>query len=176
VPSATVPSASTAGHPALRELTRAVAGPLICVIVLLGLLSAWVSTGGAGTLTRVRLQITLAAVPDRGVTPQTETGPATTFMTIRNLTATPDELLSVTSPLARHIVLTERTGPGAPQTVVRDLVIPARAELFLSPAGDDIVLQDPATYEYRTTVPLTLTFRHSGTITLQALVTIPDTP
>jgi copper(I)-binding protein len=176
VTATTAPAASTARRAPLRELARAVAGPLICVIVLLGLLSAWVSTGGAGTLTRVRLQITLAAVPDRGVTRQTATGPATTFMTIRNLTATPDELLSVTSPLARHIVLTERTAPDAPQSVVRDLVIPARAELFLSPAGDDIVLQDPATYEYRTTVPLTLTFRHAGTITLQALVTIPDTP
>jgi hypothetical protein len=168
--------ADAAGRASLREAMRAVAGPLICVIVLLGLLSAWVSTGGAGTLTRFRLQITLAAVPDRGVTPQALTGPATTFMTIRNLTSTPDELLSVTSPLARHIVLTERTGPGAPQRVVHDLGIPARAELFLSPTGDDIVLQHPATYEYRTTVPLTLTFRHSGTITLQALVTIPDTP
>jgi copper(I)-binding protein len=159
-----------------RELVRAIAGPLICVIVLLGLLSTWVASGGAGTLTRIRLQITLAAVPVRGFTPQTATGAATTFMTIRNLTGTPDELLSVTSPVASRVVLTQRTGPAAPETVVSDLVIPAQAALILSPFGDDIVLQNPASYEYQTTVPLTLTFRHAGTVTVDAAVTLPETP
>jgi copper(I)-binding protein len=160
----------------LRDLVRAMAGPLICVMVLLGLLSTWVVTGGAGTLTRIRLQITLAAVPVRGFTPRTATGAATTFMTIRNLTGTPDELLSVTSPVASRIVLTERAGPTAPETVVSDLVIPARAALILSPFGADIVLQNPASYEYQTTVPLTLTFRHAGTVTVHAVVTLPETP
>lgn len=170
------PTPAADGRELPRDLARAVAGPLICVIVLLGLLSAWVTTGGAGTLTRIRLQITLAAVPVRGFTPQTASGAATTFMTIRNLTGTPDELLSVTSPVASRVVLTERTGPAAAQTVVSDLVIPAQAALILSPFGDDIVLQDPGSYEYRTTVPLTLTFRHAGTVTIDAVVTLPGTP
>jgi copper(I)-binding protein len=170
------PSAAAARREVLRDLTRSVAGPLICGIVLLGLLTAWVVTGGAGTLTQIRLQITLAAVPERGVTPQTATGAASTFLTIKNLTSTPDELLSVTSPIASRIVLTEQAGPGAPQMVVSDLVIPAEAELFLSPLGDDIVLQNPAFYEYQATVPLTLRFRHAGTVTIDAAVTLPGTP
>jgi copper(I)-binding protein len=176
VTAAASPATAAAGRELARDLARAVAGPLICVIVVLGLLSAWVAAGGAGTLTRIRLQITLAAVPARGFTPQSAAGAATTFMTIRNLTGTPDELLSVRSPVASRIVLTKRPGPAASRTVVSDLVIPAQAALILSPFGDDIVLQDPAFYEYQTTVPLTLSFRHAGTVTINAVVTLPETP
>jgi copper(I)-binding protein len=166
-----------AAHPGLwRELARAVAGPLICVVTLLGLLSAWVVTGGAGTLTPSRLRITLAAVPARGATFHAAAGAATTFMTIRNLTGAPDELVSVTSPVARRVVLTERASPAATPTVVGGLAVPARTALILSPLGDDIVLLDPAPYESRTTVPLTLTFRHAGTVTIDAAVTRPGTP
>jgi copper(I)-binding protein len=38
------------------------------------------------------------------------------------------------------------------------------------------VLQQPSPYESRATVPLTLTFRHSGTVTIDAPVTSPGTP
>ena len=39
-----------------------------------------------------------------------------------------------------------------------------------------LVLQQPSPYESRATVPLTLTFRHSGTVTIDAPVTGPGTP
>jgi copper(I)-binding protein len=158
------------------DLARAAAGPLICAIALTGLLSAWVISGGAGTLTPVRLQITQAAVPMRGFTAQSAAGPATTFLTIRNLTGTPDELIAVTSPDAGRIQLTVRSGPADSRAVVSDLVIPARSALTLTPFGDDIVLADPAPYEDRSSVQLTLTFRHSGTVTIDAAVTAPGTP
>jgi copper(I)-binding protein len=172
--SAGVGGARLSGLP--RELARAAAGPLICVIVLTGLLSAWVISGGAGTLTKVRLQITQAAVPMRGFTTKTAAGPAATFLTIRNLTGVPDELISVTSPVASRVQLTVRLGAAASRTVVGDLVIPARSTLSLTPFGDDIVLQDPAPYEDQSTVPLTLTFRHAGIVTIEAAVTAPGTP
>jgi copper(I)-binding protein len=159
-----------------RELARAAAGPLICVVVLTGLLSGWVISGGAGTLTKVSLQVTQAAVPMRGFTAKTAAGPATTFVTIRNLTGQPDELIAVTSPIASRVQLTARSGPGASRPVVSDLVIPARSTLTLTPFGDDIVLQDPAPYENQPSVPLTLTFRHAGTVTIDAAVTAPGTP
>jgi copper(I)-binding protein len=159
-----------------RELGRAAAGPLICVMVLTGLLSAWVAGGGAGTLTKVRLQITLAAVPMRGFTAKTAAGPATMFLTIRNLTSTPDELIAVSSPIASQVRLTVRSGPAAARTVVSDLVVPARSVLSLTPFGDDIVLQDPAPYEAQASVPLTLTFRHAGIVTIDAIVTAPGSP
>ena len=76
----------------MRDLLRAAAGPLICAVVVTGLLAAWTGTGGGGTLTRVRLQVTQAAVPMRAFTPQkaAEVHAATTFLTIRNLGGSPD--------------------------------------------------------------------------------------
>ncbi len=162
----------------LRDLLRSAAGPVICAVVLTGLLAAWVASGGAGTLTRVRLQVTLAAVPMRAFTPQAADaiGTATTFLTIQNLGGTPDELIAATSPVARRVVLTERSGPGSARTAVTDLVVPAHGTLTLSPLGADLILQDPAPFETSTSVALTLTFRHAGTVTIDAPVTAPGTP
>jgi copper(I)-binding protein len=171
--------AQPAGEPGLlRGLALAAAGPVICAIVLTGLLSGWVAAGGAGTLTRVRLQVTLAAVPMRGFTPQASAaaGPATSYLTIRNLSATPDDLVAVSSPISRRVVLTRRAGPTAPRIRVDALAIPADGTLTLSPLGDDVVLQDPEPFENLPTVPLTLTFRNAGSITIDAPVTAPGTP
>ncbi len=59
-----------AGHGWLSDLARSAAGPVICAAALTGLLSAWVAAGGAGTLTRVRLEVTVAAVPMRAFSPR----------------------------------------------------------------------------------------------------------
>ena len=67
-PSATPPR-DEPGRNVLRDLARAAIGPVICAVVLTGLLSAWVATGGAGTLSRVKLQVSMAAVPMRAFTP-----------------------------------------------------------------------------------------------------------
>ena len=58
----------------LRHLARAAAGPVVCAAVVIGLMSAWVATGGAGTITvnRTRILVTLAAIPMHSLTP----GPA----------------------------------------------------------------------------------------------------
>jgi copper(I)-binding protein len=172
------PAPNSPGRAWLRDLLRAAAGPVICAVLLTGLLAAWVATGGAGTLTRVKLQVTLAAVPMRAFTPQAAAaiGTATTFLTIKNLSGTPDELIAASSPIADRIILTERTGPTAPRTVTADLVVPAHGTLTLSPFGDDLVLQDPAPFETSMAVPLILTFRQAGTVTIDAPVTAPGTP
>jgi copper(I)-binding protein len=175
---AAAPVPPAGGPGVLKGLALAAAGPVICAIVLTGLLSGWVAAGGAGTLTRVRLQVTLAAVPMRGFTPQASAaaGAATSYLTIRNLSAAPDELVAVTSPISRHVVLTRRAGPASPRIRVAVLTIPAHGTLTLSPLSDDVVLQDPVPFESLPTVPLTLTFRHSGSITIDAPVTPPGTP
>jgi copper(I)-binding protein len=172
------PAPDPPGRAWARDLLRAAAGPVICAVLLTGLLTAWVAAGGAGTLTRVRLQVTLAAVPMRAFTPRAAAavGTATTFLTINNLSGTPDELVAASSPVAGRVILTERGSPTAPRTVITDLVIPAHGTLTLSPFGDDLVLQDPAPFEASATVPLTLTFRHAGTVTIDAPVTAPGTP
>jgi copper(I)-binding protein len=152
------------GH--LSALARAVAGPVIAALVVTGLLAAWVRTGGAGTLTRVRLQVSLAAVPMRAFTAQAAAADrsATTFVTIRNLSGTPDQFVAARSPLARRVVLTGG-GPARSGTTVPSLTIPAHGTLQLSPFGEDAVLQDPPPFETLAAVPLVLTFRHAGTVT-----------
>jgi copper(I)-binding protein len=161
----------------LAELGRAVAGPVACAAVLTGLLSAWVASGAAGTLTRVRIQVTLAAVPMRAFTSRAADAvdAAGVYLTIRNLASTPDELIAVRSPVSRHVVLTERAGAAA-RPAVDGLAVPAGSTLSLSPLGDDVVLENPVPFEGRQTVPLTLVFRHAGQVTIDAPVTAPGTP
>jgi copper(I)-binding protein len=161
----------------LTELLRAAAGPVICALVLTCLLSAWVASGGAGTLTRARLQVTLAAVPMRAFTPSASAAVGAThiYLDIRNLSGTPDELVAVRSPIALHAVFTER-GLGTRQTTVSSLPIPAHGTLTLSPLTDDVVLERPVPYEDTGAVSLTLVFRHAGEVTIAAPVTAPGTP
>jgi copper(I)-binding protein len=118
------------------------------------------------------------AVPMRAFTPQASAavGVATTFLTIRNLSGSPDELVAVRSPIAPTAVLTSRAALGAPGVVVSELAIPAHGTLTLSPVGDDVVLRNPAPFENSASVPLILTFRHAGTVTIEASVTAPGTP
>jgi copper(I)-binding protein len=165
-----------AGHGRLAELARAAVGPVACAAVLIGLLSAWVAGTGAGTLTRVRIQVTLAAVPMRAFNPKAAVGAARLYLTIRNLAGTPDELLAVRTPIATDVALTERAAAGAPAAVVSGIAIPANATLTLSPLGDDVVLENPVPFEDRQSVPLTLVFRHAGQLTIDAPVTAPGTP
>ena len=159
----------------MRDLLRAVAGPVICAAVVTGLLAAWAGTGGGGTLTRVRLQVTRAAVPMRAFTPKAADAvrTATTFLTIRNLSGTPDELVAARSPFAHRLVLTQRTGPTGPAAGVGALVIPAHGTLTLTPFGDDLILLQPSPYESQATVPLTLTFRHAGSFSAPTATIVP---
>jgi copper(I)-binding protein len=157
------------------ELARAAAGPVICALVLIGALCGWVASGGAGTLTPVQLKVTLAAVPMRAFSAKADAaaGSTSTYLVIRNLTGTPDQLVAVRTPIARRAVLTERSGPAATPVPVRSLTVPANGTLTLTPLGSDVVLEHPDAFESSSQVPLTLVFRNAGTITIEAPVTAP---
>lgn len=172
------PPRSGAGRGWLTELARAAAGPVACAVALAGLLSAWVATSGAGTLTRVHITISLAAVPMRSFTPQAAAavGAAHTYLVIHNLGGSPDQLIAVRSPIASRIVLTRRSGLAGQPGVVSSLPIPGHGTLTLSPLTDDVVLENPLPFEDSRAVPLTLVFRHAGQITIDAPVTAPGTP
>ena len=161
-----------------RDALRAMAGPLICATVLTGLLTGWAVIGGAGALTRTRLEVTTGRGADASLHPRAAGAvhAATTYLTITNITGTADELVAVSSPIARRAVLTRRRGPAYPRTAVAALAIPAHGTLSLNPFVDDVVLQQPVPYENDTTVPVTLTFRHAGSVTIDAFVTAPGTP
>ena len=154
-------------------LVRAGLAPVICAAALIGLLSAWVATGGAGTVSRVTIKVGQAAVtlPSSSAPDQ-----AATFLTITNLGG-PDTLLSVRSPAASRVTFVRHNGSAAgPGVTLRQMAIPAHATLSLNPFGLDIVLQDPRALAIGTTVPLILTFRHAGQVTVDAAVTPPGTP
>ena len=171
-------AAPPGAHGRLAEVARAAAAPLISAVLITGLLSAWVIAGGAGSVTRVRVQIALAAVPMRAYT-ASQASPihqAPTYLTIRNLSGQPDELLSVRTPVARRVVLTGPPGPGGARPTLSALAIPAHGSITLSPLSDDAVLLDPAPYESDMTVLLTLVFRHAGRVQVVATVTAPGSP
>ncbi|HEY2522606.1 MAG TPA: copper chaperone PCu(A)C [Streptosporangiaceae bacterium] len=162
----------------LGDLVKAAAIPVGCAVVLTGLLAAWVATGGAGTIHRVRMQVSQAAIPARGYTASSAAAvhSAALYLTIRNLTGQPDELTAVSSPASPRVVLTRRQTVGGPRTVVRELTVPAHGTLRLTPFGDDVILENPVAYEARASVPLVLTFRHTGQLSVDAAVSAPGTP
>ena len=162
----------------LNDLVRAAAVPVAGAVVLIGLLAAWVVTGGAGTLHRVRMQVSQAAIPARGYTASAAAAvhSAPMYLTIRNLTGQADELTGVSSPAARRVELVTRQRVGGPRTVVHSLNVPAHGTLTLTPFGDDVVLENPATYETQSSVPVVLTFKHTGKLTVDATVSAVGTP
>jgi copper(I)-binding protein len=101
------------------------------------------------------------------------TGSASTYLVVRNLTGTPDQLVAVRTPIARRAVLTGRSGPAATPVPVRSLTVPADGTLTLTPLGNDVVLEHPDAFESSRQVPLTLVFRNAGSITIEAPVTAP---
>ncbi|HTZ29134.1 MAG TPA: copper chaperone PCu(A)C [Streptosporangiaceae bacterium] len=167
------PSVEGRPHGSGAELIRAALAPVICAAALIGLLSAWVATGGAGTVSRVTIKVGLAAVT---LPSSSEPDAADTYLTITNLGG-PDRLLSVRSPEAEHVVLVRHTGSAAgPGTALRQVAIPAHGTLSLNPFGVDIVLRDPRSLTVDDSVVLVLTFQHGGRVTVYATVTPPGTP
>jgi copper(I)-binding protein len=161
----------------LARAVGPVAAPLACAVALTGLLSAWVATGGGGTLRRMPLQFTLTAVSSpqpeasRGGSPAT----APAYLTIKNL-AGPDELLSARTPAARVILVRNGHQPFGAGATLAGLPVPGHAVTNLSPFGPDIVLIRPRTMLIGDTLPVTLTFRHAGQITVDFTITPAGTP
>jgi copper(I)-binding protein len=163
-----------------RGLARAagpVAAPLACAVALTGLLSVWVATGGGGTLRRMPLQFTLTAIssPDNHASPGGPAPTAPAYLTIKNL-AGPDELLSARAPAGRVILARRGNQPFGAGVQLTGLVIPGHAVTTLTPFGADIVVVRPRAMLIGDTLPVTLTFRHAGQITVDFAVTPAGTP
>jgi copper(I)-binding protein len=157
---------------ALTELLRGALAPVICGAVLLGLLSLWVISGGAGTINHVSIDITSASV----ATPAQAGGPGLGYLSVANL-GSADRLISATTPDARRVEFVEHEiGGGGPKRVLGDLAIPAHATVSLNPFTTDIVLVGCKSLTPGQTMPLTLRFANAGEITVQAAITPPDTP
>jgi periplasmic copper chaperone A len=187
----------------LADLARSAAAPALCAIALIGLLSAYVALSGA-RIARVQVQVTLAALPlstfggstgqgnivegaagaGTGTGTGTGTGIVGAYLTIRNLAGSADELTGASTPAARRVILTRHAGVGAAATqgdasggrAVAGLAIAAYSTVTLSPFGSDVVLVGAARLRAGQHVPLTLTFRQAGRVTVEATVTAPGAP
>jgi copper(I)-binding protein len=187
----------------LADLARSAAAPVICAIALIGLLSGYVALSGA-RIAQVQIQVTLAALPlstfggsaGEGSTGQGSTGEGApggggagtglvgAYLTIRNLAGSADELTGASTPAARRVILTRHAGVGAaatrggasPGPAVAGLTIAAHSAVTLSPFGSDVVLVGGARLRTGQHVPLTLTFRQAGRVTVEATVTAPGAP
>jgi copper(I)-binding protein len=153
------------GGRATRELARAAAAPVLCAAAVIGLLAAWVGTGGAGTISRVQLEVIRADLPASAVPGGTTTEP---YLTIRNFSGRAYQLTAGRSPDARQVTVHRRDRRG--------LVIPAHATVTLSPFGSDLRLAGARLPRAGGLVPLTLVFGRAGRVTIEATVTAAGAP
>ncbi len=171
------PSA-TAGRPGeITSVLRAAIAPVLSAALLVGLLLAWTESGGAGTLRRVHVDITLAAIPI-SLRPGAGRGlaAAPTYLDIKNLGAA-DELLGATSPAAARVLLVRlgRSPFGRGGRLGR-IPLAAGGTLDLSPFGTDVVLLRPRALHTGEIVPITLVFRQAGRVRVDLTVTSALSP
>lgn len=102
--------------------------------------------------------------------------PTAAFMTIRNPSNSTDRLVKVSTPIAgvAEIHQTRIKDGQAVMMKLEGLTIPARGMVMLKPGGYHIMLMRlKAPVVKGTKLPLTLTFEHGGTITVDARVMSP---
>ncbi len=168
------PRAVTASRPpgALASLLRAAVAPVLAAAVLVGLLAVWTVTGGAGTLRKVHVEVTLAAIP-LSFRPGAGNAlrDATTYLDIKNV-GTSDFLVGARSPKASRVIIV-RDGriPLARGRQLRAIPIAGGGSLDLSPFGADVVLIHPQPLHIGETVPITLDFRYAGRVLIDLVVT-----
>jgi periplasmic copper chaperone A len=106
----------------------------------------------------------------------TSTGQATVgYLDIRN-NGTADELLSVTTSAGGTVALRAPVRPGVTPVVmhtVRDIPVPADAMTQLIPNSYHLLITGAGPMHDGKDITLKLTFAHSGTMTILALVTNP---
>jgi copper(I)-binding protein len=164
--------AATPRPGALTELLRGAVAPVTCAVALVALLSAWVASGGDGSITRVTIDVSAATI----AMPATPGGEAVAYLSLENL-GSAQRLVSATTPDARDTEFVQHDGSAAgPGRLLSTVPIPAHGDLSLSPFQSDIVLVHPAAMTPGEVVPLTLTFSGAGRLTVQATVTPPGTP
>ncbi|WP_037683209.1 copper chaperone PCu(A)C [Streptomyces griseus] len=151
-------------------LLAALAPVAACGVALAGL-TAWTSSGNAGTPARI-------AVTDAHVfLPYGNTRDTAAFFRITNSGGADDRLLKVTmsgadgdTSLSRHRMT---NGRAAYAETVGSAEVPAGGSLAMSPSGLDVTLRAKAGWREFDFVPFTLHFQHSGPVKALAIVVRP---
>ncbi len=163
-------SASSGRRGQALELARAGLVPLVCGLVLLVLLATWVIGGGGGAVSPTQIAVSQAVVPMVAATGNGAAGrTAHVYLKLRNLTRSPDALVSASSPAAAGVELVG--GPGGLPVGPAGLSVPAGATVSLGPSGPDLVLIAPRRLQPGNDILLRLRFRHAGLVTVEAVVT-----
>ncbi|MET9607885.1 copper chaperone PCu(A)C [Streptomyces sp. NPDC006512] len=170
-PTATTADGWRAGRGRLRDgVTAALVPALACLAALVGL-TAWTTTGAAGSPPRIEpgvAHLLLPAAADGGRT--------TAFFRITNTGGADDQLVSVTSPVAEDLVLNRhvRAGGGAGTTrTVPSVTVPAGRTVTMTPNSVDVLMTVKGRLREGDTVPFVLRFRRSGPVDAVAFVVRP---
>jgi copper(I)-binding protein len=94
---------------------------------------------------------------------------AAVYLTVRNTGATPDRLVSVSSPAAAASMLMTEDDHGDTGTMapLQGLAVPAHGQASLVPGADHLMLEQPSRLRVGEHVAVTLRFRRAGTVTVE---------
>ncbi len=154
----------------LREAYLAAAVPVIACLAALCGLTAWVSSGAAGSPPRIEVTDARVFVPYAG---KKDTA---AFFRISNTGGADDELVSVTSPAVEQAMLSrhDAAGTGAHSMGMTGPVrLPAGGTLVMSPFDLDVMVRARTGWQPGDAVPFVLHFRHSGPVEAVALAVRP---
>ncbi|MFJ1733454.1 copper chaperone PCu(A)C [Streptomyces sp. NPDC088254] len=155
----------------LADTLLSALAPVAVCSVALGGLTAWTSSGNAGTPARI-------AVTDAHVfMPYGNTRDTAAFFRITNSGGADDRLLKVTvsgadgeTALSRHRMT---SGRAAYAETVDSAEVRAGDSLAMSPTGLDVTLRAKPGWREFDFVPFTLYFQHSGPVKALAIVVRP---
>jgi copper(I)-binding protein len=99
-------------------------------------------------------------------------GPAAVYFTVVNRGAAADTLVAVASPLATEAMVHDQVQRGGSMIMahVGELAVPAGDSVRLAPGGLHVMLTGRQPIAAGDTLPVTLTFRRAGAVTLRVPV------
>ncbi|MBB5118235.1 copper chaperone PCu(A)C [Streptomyces eurocidicus] len=160
-------AAARAGGPAtgLAGVARAALVPLLAAAVTLGGLGAWTLSGAAARPATV-------TVDDARILLPFGADDTAAFFRIRNTGDVADELVDVDVPDAGGTMLSRTVverGAGS-MRMLTSVPVPAGGTLEMSPHGLDVMVVRPPRLRLGERLPVTLRFRESGAVRVEALV------
>ncbi|MEU2872534.1 copper chaperone PCu(A)C [Streptomyces olivoreticuli] len=147
---------------------RAALVPVLACAVALGGLCAWTASGAAGRPTAIEVEDPRVLLPFG-------TDDTAAFFRLRNDGDVDDELVGVDAPTAGRAMLSRtvvENGAGS-MRMVPSAPVPAGGTLEMSPHGLDVMVSSPPRLRLGDRLPLTLHFRESGPVKVEAVVVRP---
>ena len=154
-------SAGRGGLLGARRLLLLQAPVLVAIAVVLLLWSRGTPATAASTASTATVASSAKIGMDNAYLDPASGGTVRGYMVIKNNGATADRLVSITSPWASTVSLTQ----GTSSTALPWITIPAHSTVTLKPGGYSFVLSHLArTPKLGDTIPLTVSFADSGTV------------